>query len=233
MSRLQKIIVLLVAVLIGAGIIYAYLPKIWAKAAPAYLMTHIENLTVRDAVFFYAPPRLVLKDVHLTNPPQFGPGNAIKIGQIEVLFAGYSYSPLRIQSVTAQDIKGRLVIRGADDNFATLFNQLMAKKQEVALDEMARPARLDRVLVRHVTIQNEDGSVLLPMEDTAFQPIDSLSKTVSLQHVIVDVLGAIVGQQSQAGPALVVQGVTNKAVDTVKAIGKSIGKAFQDYMNAP
>jgi len=226
MSHRHHLIAVVIACVLILGLGFAFVPKFWAKAVPSYLTEHVPNLKIGHGHFLYNPPRLVLNDIHVLNTKEFGGDDAIRIGQVEVLLADYHHNPMTIRSITVQDVKGKLVMKGARDNFSALYKIMLNKRDEVPIGQMANMATLEHVYFRKVSIQNYDGSILLPIEDTEFEPIDALKKPVTVQYVVTDLLATIARQQAEASPALVVKSTADKVIDSVKSVGESIKNYF-------
>lgn len=227
-ARINFIVFFVFMALLGA-LAFGALPKLWARSAPAAIQEHFPNVTIGSSDFRYSPPRLVFKDIHVLNTAEFGGEDAIRIGQVELLLGGYRYNPLVIRSITVQDIKGKLVTKGTNDNFSILYQKFLNKRDEVPVGGMARETKLERVFFRNSSIQNYDGSIIYPIADTNFEPVGALTGTVTVQYVIADVLATIARQQSEAAPALMVKSTGEKLKDTVK----SIGQAIENYLNSP
>lgn len=215
-------------ILIGAAI--ATLPGILVKKVPDYLNTHMASfLIVEEASFTRSPPELVLHKVRLKDPAVFGEGDAMRIDRINVVFKDYSFNPMQIASITFHHVRGEYKKRDKANNFAMLLQMLMERKGETPRGLMAQKASLSAMTVYRSSVQNEDGSVAIPLADKEFEPTGAMTEAVPLQHVIADVLGAVIQHEQEAVELLTVENIKEKT----KGVVKSISDAFMDYLTKP
>jgi len=227
MSRPLKIIlsVLVIAIaVLAAG--YCLVPNIWAKSVPGFLNEKISPYIVVDqAEFTHSPAELVLTGVHLKNAPQFGEGDAITIGKINVVFDDYSRSPYHINSITVQQVSGKYIARENTDNFTVLHKDIVDNLIETPRGELAKKASLKSFIIHDIRLANEDGSIITPLAEKRLTPQGAMANQPVLRDVIVNVLGTVIEQQQGGTVVLTVNNVTGKAEEVVKSIGDSI-KSF-------
>lgn len=225
MSRILKFLIPLIIILAAAG--YYFAPVLWAKSVPGFLNKNIASfIVVDDAQFSRSPPELILTNVHLQNPAQFGLDDAITIGKINIVFDDYSHSPYHINSVTVQHIRGKYIEREDTDNFSILHAALMDKKIQTPRDELAKKVILKKFVIHDASVTSEDGKTILPLPQKSLTPIEN---EMVLQKVIIDVLGTVIEQQKTGTVPLAVNSLAGKAEETLKSIGESL----KNYLTTP
>lgn len=231
MSRLLKI--LIVVVLCGVlltGALYWLAPAYIARVAPTYLQQQIGPvLAIGEARFEHHPPRLVLEKIRLKTPPYADANDAIRIDRIVVTFAGYGIAPAVIRTVDVEGVRGAYAKDAATDNFALVMQELMRKKEETPRGFMLGKAVVKQVSFYRTSIQTQDGSVVVPLEDVELAPTGKMTGPVSFQHITTDILGAVVAHQQRSVSYLVTENLREK---TRRAV-RSVGEAVMDYLSTP
>jgi hypothetical protein len=226
MSRSFKIIIVLLIVILGAGF-YLAAPGMFAAAVPDYLNKNIGSFLVVDhSDFSRSPPELVLTGIHLKNPGEFGDGDAVTIGQANIVFNNYSHNPYSIKSITLQNIHGKQIVKGDTDNLTAVHSLLMDRKYQTPHGLMASPVVLGTFATHNASVTNEQGTIITPLKDKNLTPVGAMADNPPLQNVIVDVLGTIVEQQQAGTDSLAMKSMADKATETIKEIGSSMKSFF-------
>jgi hypothetical protein len=226
MSRSFKIFSVLLIVVIG-GVAFYMAPNMFASAVPDYLNKNIGSFLVIDqSDFSRSPPELVLKGIHLKNPGEFGAGDAVTIGQADIVFSDYSHDPYNIKSITLQNIQGKQILRNDTDNLTAVHSLLMDRKYQTPHGQMAIPVNLGVFITHNASVTSEDGKNATPLRDKNLTPIGTMADHPPLQNVIVDVLGSVVEQQQEGTNRLAVKDLADKATETIKNIGSSMKSFF-------
>jgi hypothetical protein len=225
MSRPLKIIIVLLIVIFGVGL-YISAPGMFAAAVPDYLNKNIGSFLVIDkSDFSRSPPELILTGIHLKNPGEFGDGDAVTIGQANIIFNNYGHNPYSIKSITVQNIHGKQIVRGDTDNLTAVHSLLMDRKYQTPHGLMASPVVLDKFITHNADVSSADGKVVTPLNDKNLTPVGAMAQNPPMQNVIVDVLGTIVEQQQAGTESIAMKGLADKAAETIKNIGSSM-KSF-------
>lgn len=217
------------------------LPPLWARAAPQFLHENIGPFLVVDkAEFSRSPPELILTGVHLLNRAEFGAGDAVSIGHINVVFNNYNLNSPSIKLVTVKEIRGRLIKRGGTDNLEFLHAQLMDRKFQTPRGKMAEPVKMGSLIIHDSIVQSEDGTIVTPLTDKKMTPAQEMAQSPPLQKVIIDILGTVIEQQQAGTKVIVLENTKDKAIDELgkaaekfKAIGDAIGSTIGGFFLSP
>lgn len=232
MTRSIRLVLLVIAAAIIVGILCL---SMWQKKAvqnlPDYLQTHLVPFLQIDSVEMKKePPELVLHKVSLKDPDGFGGGDAFRIDRINIAFDRKPfYNDIYINAITFHRVRGEFKTRGQANNFAILLQQLMERKGQTPRGLLARPTTLKQMSIYRSSIQSEDASAFIPLADNDYAPTGALTDTVPLQHVIVDVLGAMIQHEQQAVNLLEVKEIKEKTKDMLKSFGDSV----KEYLTTP
>ena len=212
-----------VLVILAAGVIYT-LPDMWAKGVPGLLNKQVSPLIVVDkASFNRSPPELVLNNVHLLNPGAYGPGDAIAIGQINVVFEDYSRNPYRVKSITVQNIRGKYQYRDNRSNFVALHRALMERKIQTARGELAKNMTLQQFVIHDALLASADGQRIVPLAERRLSPVDNER---AVQDVVLDIFGTVIEQQLDGTTVFAVDNLATKAEETIKSLSDSVKGYF-------
>ncbi len=226
MKHSAKFAVIALVLVVAAAGAYITLPNMWAKAVPGFLNKNIGSFLVVDhSEFVQSPPELILTNVHLKNPAEFGTGDAITIGQINVVFNKYQRNPMDIKTITVQKVSGKQLVRDNVDNFKVIHKMLMDKKVQTPRGTMANTVVLGRFIIHDVRTESADGTIKTALSDKSLTPVSAMANNPPLQNVIVDILGTVIEQQQAGVTPPVIEDLKNEATKTIQSIGDSI-KSF-------
>lgn len=224
------LVFVILAVMIG-GAAFMALPGWAVKKLPEYLqMEFVPFLQIESAEFKKSPPELILHKVRLNDPQGFDGNDAFRIDRINVVFEKSPlWGDIHMTNITFHNVRGEYKERGQANNFAILLQRLMERKGETARGVLARPATLKQMTIYRSSVQNEDASSFIPLEDKDYQPTGALTGSVPLQNVIADALGAMIQHEQEAVDLLEVKEIKEKT----KGFMKSIGDSVKEYLTTP
>lgn len=224
------LIAVIVLALIG-GLAVSRAQKKAVQNLPDYLQAHMVPFLHIDSVEMKKEPlELVLHNVVLKDPDGFNGGDAFRIDRVNVAFDRNPFwNDIHINTITFHRVRGEFKTRGQANNFAILLQQLMERKGQTPRGLLAKPTTLKQMTIYRSSIQSEDASAFIPLADYDYAPTGALTDTVPLQHVIADVLGAMIQHEQKAVDLLEVKEIKEKTKDMLKSFGDSV----KEYLTTP